>query len=122
MVSRRPVANAVARGLQVLSVVTRSWFFLTIRLCQAIISFVVVAVLVVVGVVVGVILSKKKSSSISASSVPSGTNPSDPSNFPKNSALQQSFWGIAYTPLGSLLPDCGNSLGERTRAVAFAWS
>ncbi|KIJ13496.1 glycoside hydrolase family 17 protein [Paxillus involutus ATCC 200175] len=40
------------------------------------------------------------------------TNPNDPSNFPKNPALKQSFYGIAYTPLGSQLPDCGSSLTE----------
>ena len=72
-------------------------------------------ILIGVGVGVGVSLSKKSSNnasstSTSSSGTPSGTNPNDPSNFPKNSALKQSFYGIAYTPLGSQLPDCGNSL------------
>ncbi|KAI6042559.1 glycoside hydrolase [Pisolithus marmoratus] len=81
-------------------------------------SFMTLAVLVAVGVTVGVILGKKHSGSSSSSSgtttagVPPGTNPNDPSNFPKNSALVQSFYGLAYTPLGSQLPDCGNSLAE----------
>ncbi|KAF9223715.1 glycoside hydrolase family 17 protein [Gyrodon lividus] len=79
------------------------------------------AVLIAVGVSVGVVLSKKKTSNNSSSSgtasptstgVPPGTNPDDPSNFQKNPALKQSFYGIAYTPLGSQLPDCGNSLQE----------
>ncbi|KAF8843709.1 glycoside hydrolase [Paxillus ammoniavirescens] len=80
------------------------------------------AVLIAVGVSVGVVLSKKNSSNNSTSSIgsasptstsiPPGTNPNDPSNFQKNPALKQSFYGIAYTPLGSQLPDCGNSLTE----------
>ncbi|EGN98846.1 glycoside hydrolase family 17 protein [Serpula lacrymans var. lacrymans S7.3] len=45
-------------------------------------------------------------------SAPSGTNPNTPNNFPKNNALIQSFYGLAYTPLGSQLPDCGNSIDE----------
>ncbi|KAG2146123.1 glycoside hydrolase family 17 protein [Suillus bovinus] len=72
-------------------------------------------ILIAAGIAVGVTLSKKSTnnnSSSSSSSVPAGTNPNDPSNFPKNSALVNSFYGIAYTPLGSQLPDCGNSLTE----------
>lgn len=77
-------------------------------------SVITLAVLIAVGVGVGVSLSKKNSNnnSSSSASVPAGTNPNDPSNFPKNSALVNSFWGIAYTPLGSQLPECGNSLSE----------
>ncbi|KAI6108021.1 glycoside hydrolase family 17 protein [Pisolithus sp. B1] len=77
-------------------------------------SFLTLAVLVVVGVTVGVILGKKHSSSSSSSTsgAPAGTNSNDPSNFQKNPALVQSFYGLAYTPLGSQLPDCGNSLTE----------
>jgi exo-beta-1,3-glucanase (GH17 family) len=80
------------------------------------------AVLIAVGVSVGVVLSKKNSNNDTSSSggsasptstgIPTGTNPNDPSNFPKNPALKQSFYGIAYTPLGSQLPDCGSSLTE----------
>lgn len=79
-------------------------------------SVIALIILIAAGVALGVTLSKKNSSnnssSSSSSSVPAGTNPNDPSNFPKNSALVNSFYGIAYTPLGSQVPDCGNSLTE----------
>ncbi|KAI6025910.1 glycoside hydrolase family 17 protein [Pisolithus orientalis] len=80
-------------------------------------SFLTLAVLVAVGITLGVVLGKKNSSNSStsgssSSGAPPGTNPNDPSNFQKNPALVQSFYGIAYTPLGSQLPDCGNSLAE----------
>ncbi|KAH7884397.1 glycoside hydrolase family 17 protein [Phlebopus sp. FC_14] len=67
-------------------------------------SAVTLVVLIAVGVALGVTLSKKNSSNSSST---------DPSNFQKNSALKHSFYGIAYTPLGSQLPDCGNSLGQQ---------
>ncbi|KAH8117942.1 glycoside hydrolase family 17 protein [Phellopilus nigrolimitatus] len=60
----------------------------------------------------------KKSSSASnlSNSNPNSTvqqtNPNDPSTFVKNSALKQSFYGMAYTPEGSQLPECGNSLAD----------
>ncbi|KAG1739175.1 glycoside hydrolase family 17 protein [Suillus paluster] len=80
-------------------------------------SVITVAILVAVGVALGVTLSKKSSnnsssSNTSDSSAPAGTNPNDPSNFQKNPALKQAFYGVAYTPLGSQLPDCGNNLTE----------
>ncbi|KAG2112160.1 glycoside hydrolase family 17 protein [Suillus cothurnatus] len=79
-------------------------------------SVITLVVLIAAGVAVGVTLSKKNSNNSSSSSssatTPPGTNPNDPSNFPKNSSLINSFYGIAYTPLGSQLPDCGNSLTE----------
>jgi exo-beta-1,3-glucanase (GH17 family) len=34
----------------------------------------------------------------------------DPSVFEKDSRLKRSFYGLAYTPEGSQLPECGNSL------------
>ncbi|KAJ3736178.1 hypothetical protein DFJ43DRAFT_990237, partial [Lentinula guzmanii] len=34
----------------------------------------------------------------------------DPSQFTKDSSLKQSFWGIAYTPEGTLYRDCGAKL------------
>lgn len=77
-----------------------------------------VVVLAAAGIAAGVIVSKKNSNNDAASSssvptgVPAGTNPTTPANFPLNPALVQSFYGIAYTPLGSQLPDCGNSLDE----------
>jgi exo-beta-1,3-glucanase (GH17 family) len=79
-------------------------------------SVITLVILIAAGVAVGVTLSKKNSNNSSSSSssatTPPGTNPNDPSNFPKNSSLINSFYGIAYTPLGSQLPDCGNSLTE----------
>ncbi|KIJ66917.1 glycoside hydrolase family 17 protein [Hydnomerulius pinastri MD-312] len=83
-------------------------------------SVLTLAVLIAVGVGVGVTLSKKNSNNNNAVSsggdtpsvAPPGTNPNDPSNFQKNPALKQSFYGIAYTPLGSQYPDCGNSYAE----------
>lgn len=81
-----------------------------------------------IGAAVGVTVSKKTSndSSSSSSSVVTENN-NDPSNFEKNSALKQSFYGIAYTPEGSQLPECGNSLGEYIRIFApqfrtYYWS
>ncbi|KAK7470392.1 hypothetical protein VKT23_001819 [Stygiomarasmius scandens] len=38
------------------------------------------------------------------------TDPNDPSTFVHDERLHQSFYGMAYTPEGSQLPDCGNSL------------
>lgn len=77
--------------------------------------------LITIGVAVGVVVSKHKKSSSSSTraSTPASTpavnqtNPNDPSTFEKNPNLHQSFYGLAYTPQGSQLPDCGNSLGER---------
>ena len=42
------------------------------------------------------------------------TNPDDPSTFIKDDRLKQSFYGMAYTPENSQLPNCGNSLGTRS--------
>jgi len=92
-------------------------------------SVIALIILVAVGVVVGIVVSKnshssssssKKSGSTSGSSsdgvavgpygVVKQTDPNDPSTFIKDPALQHSFYGIAYTPDNSQLPDCGNSL------------
>ena len=82
--------------------------------------------LIVVGVTVGVVVSKNKKHNTGLSSNGSGsgagtpnnpvnqTNPNDPSTFQKDPRLHRSFYGIAYEPEGSLLPDCGNSLGRYT--------
>ncbi|KIM67612.1 glycoside hydrolase family 17 protein [Scleroderma citrinum Foug A] len=83
-------------------------------------SLVTLAALIAVGVSLGVVLSKKSSGASASGSggggggsgTPPGTNPNDPSNFQKNPALKTSFWGIAYNPLGSLLPDCGCTLDQ----------
>ena len=70
-------------------------------------SIVGLIVLIGVGVGVGVGVSKSKSSSNNSSS---GSSSGDASSFTKDPNLKQSFYGIAYTPEGSQLPDCGNSL------------
>ncbi|KAJ6539606.1 glycoside hydrolase superfamily [Mycena capillaripes] len=86
-------------------------------------SVVGLLVLIVIGVGVGVGVSKShkntKASSAAASNsdsnstgVVSQTNPNDPSSFVKNSALKPAFYGLAYTPYGSQLPTCNNSLAD----------
>lgn len=68
--------------------------------------------LVIIGVAVGVTVAKNHKSSSSSSSSVTKSDPNDPSNFSKDSRLKQSFYGLAYTPEGSQLPDCGNKLGK----------
>jgi hypothetical protein len=87
-------------------------------------TFIVILIIgAIIGVAVGVPLSKKKTQNDAAVSGSSGssssgggkqptTSKSDPSVFPKNPNLHQSFYGMAYTPDGSQLPNCGNSLGK----------
>ncbi|KAG9218850.1 hypothetical protein CCMSSC00406_0001036 [Pleurotus cornucopiae] len=83
----------------------------------------VIGLLGIIGIAVGVGVSvsqKNKSSTSSSSSSPGGssnsdntpkqTDPNDPSSFVKDSRFHKAFYGMAYTPEGSLLPDCGNSL------------
>jgi exo-beta-1,3-glucanase (GH17 family) len=71
---------------------------------------------IVIAVAVGVSVSHNSSKSSSASSSSSGSgavnqsDPNDPSTFTKDSRLKQSFWAMAYTPKGSQLPACGNTL------------
>lgn len=76
--------------------------------------------IIAIGVGVGVTVSKKNSSSKSSSGssssndsagAPKQQDPNDPSTFVKDDNLKHSFYGLAYTPEGSQLPDCGNSLG-----------
>ncbi|KAJ6507920.1 glycoside hydrolase family 17 protein [Mycena vitilis] len=69
------------------------------------------------GVAVGLILAKRNASAPSSSSQSSPSSSSsapnsDPSSFVKDPALVRSFYGIAYTPEGSQLPGCGNSLDD----------
>ena len=77
--------------------------------------------LIAIGVGVGVAVShnhknsNKSSSSSNGSSTNNGsvvpqTDPNDPSTFIKDPRLHQVFYGLAYTPTGSQLPDCGNNL------------
>lgn len=73
-------------------------------------------VLIAAGVAIGITVSKNNKSSGSSSSGSSKpvsddtTSSGDPSNFKKDPRLYKSFYGMAYTPEGSLLPQCGNSL------------
>lgn len=80
----------------------------------------VVALLGVIAIAVGVGVGvSNKTSGVSTSSgsttssnpgPPKLRDPNDPSTFVKNPNLKQSFYGMSYTPEGSLLPNCGNSL------------
>jgi hypothetical protein len=87
-------------------------------------STIALAVLIAVGVALGVVLSKNNDSSqgsgnsTQANDNGSGSNNSnnssdsnDPSVFAKDPRLHKSLYGMAYTPEGSLMPNCGNSLG-----------
>lgn len=86
---------------------------------QVIGSLVALLVLIGVGVGVGVAVAKSKSNSNKSTSTTSSTgavtetDPNDPSTFQKDTKLKHSFYGLAYTPEGSQLPSCGNSLGMR---------
>jgi exo-beta-1,3-glucanase (GH17 family) len=87
--------------------------------------------LIGIGVGVGVAVShnhnnnsNKASSSSSGSGSGSGsgsntngsvvpqTDPNDPSTFIKDSRLHQVFYGLAYTPVGTQLPNCGATLAD----------
>ncbi|KZS94172.1 glycoside hydrolase [Sistotremastrum niveocremeum HHB9708] len=92
-----------------------------------------VAALIVAGIVIGVLVSKHHSSSSTSSSSSSKSSsssgssgkadpstgffavvnqkdPNDPSTFEPDSALSNAFYGVAYTPFGSQIPDCGSNL------------
>jgi len=82
-------------------------------------------VLIGIGVGVGVAVSHNKDkgnnrasttsnspAAANPSAVPAQTDPNDPSTFEKNPKLISSFWGMAYTPEGSILPNCGSTLAE----------
>ncbi|KZW02907.1 glycoside hydrolase [Exidia glandulosa HHB12029] len=87
-----------------------------------IIGLIVLVIAIIVAVAVGVTVSKNSHKNVNASSdnssdsdlSDSGTSsgavksdPSDPSNFEKDSNLHNAFFGIAYTPTGAILPACG---------------
>lgn len=62
--------------------------------------------------------SSSSSSSISSNDSNNGNSTSvsgDPSNFKKDSNLKQSFYAMAYSPSGSILPNCGATLSEVQR-------
>ena len=100
-------------------------------------SLLVLVGLIAAGVALGVTLSKTHHATSSAvathgstgaengdgsSDGPTGavnqTDPNDPSSFEKNPLLKHSFYGLAYTPSGSQLPECGNSLGASIHVFA----
>ncbi|KAH9481343.1 Putative glucan endo-1,3-beta-glucosidase btgC [Psilocybe cubensis] len=73
----------------------------------------------VIAIAVGIVVSHNKKNNNNLSSSVSGvssnstvqqTDPGDPSKFTKDPNFHQAFWGMAYTPVGSQTPDCGNSL------------
>jgi exo-beta-1,3-glucanase (GH17 family) len=87
----------------------------------------VAALLALIGIGVGVGVSvshnhKGNTSNDSSSGSGSGSNnngsvvpqtdPNDPSTFVKDSRLHQVFYGLAYTPVGSQLPNCGATLAD----------
>ncbi|ORX37088.1 glycoside hydrolase superfamily [Kockovaella imperatae] len=85
---------------------------------------------IIVGVVVGVAItqidkshksgqgsSADDSSSSSSSGNATSPNMNDPSNFQKDSRLHQSFWGFAYSPIGTQPPYCGATLANVTEDI-----
>ncbi|KAF8150807.1 glycoside hydrolase superfamily [Crassisporium funariophilum] len=76
--------------------------------------------IIIIAVVVAVVVSNNNKKNTNASSKTSSnssssggvkqTDPNDPSTFVKDGNLHQAFYGMAYTPVGSQLPDCGNTL------------
>ncbi|RXW21947.1 hypothetical protein EST38_g3908 [Candolleomyces aberdarensis] len=88
-------------------------------------------VLAAIGTAVGVVVSKNNSKSSSSSSSSSnsgkgsnsgnsttGGKPGDPSNFTKDPALHQAFYGMAYTPEGALIEfGCTNTLENTIRDI-----
>ncbi|KAF8525949.1 glycoside hydrolase [Hysterangium stoloniferum] len=90
-----------------------------------VIGGVVVALAIVVAVAVGITVSKNNKNNKNNDSTPApssgngngtsgvvSSNPDDPSDFQKDPNLHQSFYGLAYTPEGALLPDCGANIGK----------
>lgn len=82
-------------------------------------SIVSILGIIAIAVGVGVSVSNKnkhnnnastKSNSDSTAGDPVQSDPNDPSTFEKNSAFHKAFYGLAYTPEGSQLPNCGNKL------------
>ncbi|KAJ3992747.1 hypothetical protein F5050DRAFT_1853544 [Lentinula boryana] len=69
-------------------------------------GLIAIIIAIIVMIILGVVLSRKNSSSSSSNNIIFG----DPSQFTKDSSLKQSFWGIAYTPEGTLYPDCNAKL------------
>lgn len=78
--------------------------------------------IIAIGVGVGVgVSNSNKSSSSSSSKSNSGKNGGsigdDPSKFELDPNLKKSFYGLAYTPEGALMPNCGAKLEDVIRDV-----
>jgi hypothetical protein len=69
---------------------------------------ILLTLLALIGIGVGVGVGVSQSHKSSSSSLDAIT--SDPSKFDKDPKLFKSFYGIAYTPEGSQLPECGANL------------
>uniref|UniRef100_A0A0W0EUR7 glucan endo-1,3-beta-D-glucosidase n=1 Tax=Moniliophthora roreri TaxID=221103 RepID=A0A0W0EUR7_MONRR len=72
---------------------------------------VLLLIIIIVAVVAGVLVSKRNSNSSSSADIDNA------SSFAKDSRLKKSFYGIAYTPEGALLPDCGAKLENVVKDV-----
>lgn len=95
------------------------------RRSRWIIIGVIALVLIVIAVAVGVTVAKTSNRNAKANSDgdsdsdnsssggssggkgPVKSDPNDPSNFEKDPALHNAFYGIAYTPEGAIMPSCG---------------
>ncbi|KAH9949946.1 glycoside hydrolase [Amylocystis lapponica] len=78
--------------------------------CIVVGSIVTLLILIGAGVGVGIGLTRHSSSAATSKSGKSSSN--DPSSFALDPNLFHSFYGMAYTPSNSQLPDCGNSLED----------
>ncbi|KXN87974.1 putative glucan endo-1,3-beta-glucosidase btgC [Leucoagaricus sp. SymC.cos] len=81
-------------------------------------SILTLLILIGGGVAAWYFLSHRNKGSDSHSTSPEDVNiGSDPSNFKKDPRLHKSFFGLAYTPEGSLMPNCGNKLENVIRDI-----
>ncbi|KAK4050621.1 hypothetical protein OIV83_003347 [Microbotryomycetes sp. JL201] len=99
-------------------------------------TFIALAVLVIIGIGVGIGVwratanagsgsngsSKSETSSgglqyIEGTAKAVKSDPNDPANFEKDSALSKSFWGLCYTPFLAQEPWCGATLANVTEDV-----
>ncbi|KAF9464891.1 glycoside hydrolase family 17 protein [Collybia nuda] len=72
-------------------------------------SVLALLVLIAGGVAAGIIVSNNNRNTPGSSSGKKSPS-NDPSVFTKDPRLHKSFYGMAYTPEGSMFPECGNSL------------
>ena len=81
-----------------------------------------IVIAVAVAVPVAITMTKNHSSGSSNSSKSTGKDaslpdPNDPSNFDKDPAFHNVFWGMAYEPQGGLYPACGATQANVTRDI-----